>query len=217
MNMYFGPNNAARESLPLKIKDWADIVHSGKKLCMLWGHDKPRIHHKNGQFSMRFIDFIDSGPTVKSIAGKQPYADELFYWTPDHPKIVIKQAHLIKNYLLSGNVNQLPFVSQVKSDLAFITVNNKTHWLSNHGIHSIIYPTWDINTFTISKAATMVYSPRDHWFFNLENSHQAKKNWITGFDKFWKVVPDYWKNDPMRIDRSIKSCWSKDYFLEDLR
>ena len=212
-NMYLNPNCACKESLPLKIKEWADIIHSGKKLCMLWGHDKPRIHYDNGRFSMRFIDFIDSGPTVKSIAGQQPYTDELFYWTPDLPNLVIKQAHLIKNYLSTPEVNKLPFISTEKSDLAFITIKNKKYWLSNHGMHKLIYPNWNIDTFAIGKNSSIIFTPRDSWFFNLEQSHQAKKTWQVGLEKFWQVIPDYWKNNTKDLSKSIKACWSKHYYL----
>ena len=214
LNMYFSPNNASRESLPLKIKDWADIIHRGKKLCVLWGHDKPRIHHVNGRFSMRFIDFVDSGPTVKSIAGRQPYFDELFYWTPDKPEIVIKQAHLIKNYLSQIDLATMPFISEVRSDLAWREIDGKKYWLSNHGLHRLIYPTWNIDTFSNGKVASLILTPRDEWFFNIEDTNKLKRNLLFGFEKFWQIIPDYWMNDPTQKHKSIKACWSKDYYLE---
>ena len=72
LNFMFNPNAASRESLPLKIKEWADIINSGKKFCILWGHDKPRMSYQNGKFIFRFIDIIDNACTVKSIYGQQP-------------------------------------------------------------------------------------------------------------------------------------------------
>lgn len=215
LNMAFNPNAASRESLPLKIKEWRDLIDAGKKFCILWGHDKPRIAHQDNKFLFRFIDIIDNACTVKSIAGEQPYADELFYWSPAKPEIVIKQSHLIKNYLNSGDITQLPFVSTEKSDLAFKTVNGVKHWLSNHGVHSIIYPNWNINTFSLGKPASLILTPRDTWFFNIENENHIKKNWAVGLDKLWKMLPDYWKNAPDNISNGLKACWSKEYFLED--
>jgi hypothetical protein len=214
MNMCFSPNNSSKESLPLKIKDWADIIHSGKKFCVLWAHDKPRILHENGKFLFRFIDIVDNAATVKSIAGQQPYTDELFYWTPDLPEILIKQGHLIKNYLAQPNIQNLPFVSTDKSDLAYKTINGTKYWLSNHGVHTLIYPKWNINTFTNGKASSAIFTERDTWFFELSNGHDIKKNWFVGLDKLWKLVPDYWKNDKKDIHAGLKACWSKDYYLE---
>jgi len=214
LNMFFNPNSACRKDLPFKIKEWADMIHAGKRVCMLWGHDKPRIMHIDGKWSMRFIDLIDSGPTVKSIAGQQPYTDELFYWTPDMPEIIIKQSHLVKNYLMSNNPESLPFVSEKKSDLAYREINSKRHWLNNHGMHSLIYPKWDINTFSAGKSPSLIFSPRDTWFFNLSDTLTAHANWQVGIDKLWQVLPDYWKNDPTDMFKGVKACWSKDYYLQ---
>jgi len=215
MNMFFNPNAAARDQLALKVKEWADIIHQGKKFCIVWAHDKPRIQHENNRWTFRFIDLIDNGPTVKSISGQNPYTDELFYWSPDLPKIVIKQCHLIKNYLSSELVKTLPFVSQEKSDLAYRTINGVKYWLNNHGVHSLIYPSWDIHTFSNGKPNSIIFSDRDFWFYNIENENHIKKNWAVGLDKLWKVLPDYWKNTPDDINNGLKACWSKSYFLEN--
>lgn len=214
MNMFFNPNAAARDQLALKIKEWADIIHAGKRFCIVWAHDKPRIQHENGVWTFRFIDLIDNGPTVKSISGQNPYADELFYWSPDLPKIVIKQCHLIKNYLSTDQVKDLPFVSLEKSDLAYRTINGVRYWLSNHGVHRLIYPNWDIHTFSNGKPSSIIFSDRDFWFYNIENQNHLKKNWAVGLDKLWKMLPDYWKNDPNDINHGLKACWSRNYYLE---
>jgi hypothetical protein len=235
-NMMLTPNNVCRESLPLKIKEWKDIIDSGKKLCILWGKDKPRIIHNNNKFIFRFIDIIDDAATVKSIAGQQPYVDELFYWTPDLPEIVIKQAHVIKNYLSLVGIEELPFVypnqfvhpvdqdtvqltmlpfiEEKKSDLAFRIINDKKYWLTSHGVHSLIYPGWDINTLTCGKSPSTIFSNRDMWFFNIEEQNPIRQNWITGLDKLWKSLPDYWKNNINDISKGVKACWSRDYYLE---
>jgi hypothetical protein len=212
-NMMLTPNCVARDGIGMKVKEWADMVHSGKKLCLLWGHDKPRLFHDNDRYCVRFLDIIDNGPTVSSIAGQQPYSDELFYWTPDLPKLIIKQAHLIKNYLES-NFKTSPFVSQKKTDLAYKIHQGCKYWLNNHGLHNVIYPHWDINTFDPGKTPSSVVSPRDRWFFQMEETNLSKKIWKMGVDKMFKTIPDYWKNNPMDIRKGIKACWSKDYYLE---
>jgi hypothetical protein len=213
MNMFHNANGACRESLPLKIKEWADMIHQGKKLCVLWGKDKPRIVHNNGRYAFRFLDIVDDCATVKSIAGQQPYTDEFFYWTPDKPEIMIKQAHLIKNYLNQHNVQSLPFVSWEKSDLAYREVGNKKYWLSHHGVHRIIYPNWDIGTYSSGKVVSIIFSDRDTWFYN-SNNHDLVSRWQNGVNELWQTVPDYWKNDTADLSKGLKACWSKDYYLD---
>jgi hypothetical protein len=212
MNAYINPNNASRIGFGMKIKEWADMIHAGKKICILSAMDKPRVYQVNGKYIFRFIDLIDCAATVSSMAGQQPWTDELFYWTPDLPEIMIKQGHIIKRYL-SGDINHLPFVSTTKSDVAYREVNGKKYWLSTHGVHSLIYPNWNINTFTVGKSESIIFTRRDGWFFNLQQEHEIRKNWALGIDKLWKTLPDYWKNDLTSIFGGIKGCWSKDYIL----
>jgi hypothetical protein len=214
VNSCFDSNCVAREELPLNIKDWANIINQGKKLCLLWGYDKPRVFHENGRFSMKFIDIIDSGPTVKSFKGQLPYSDEPFYWTPDLPNIVIKQGHLIKNYLNNHLTNLPHFSTTDKSDLAYRTVNGRKFWLSKDAVHSIIYPGYQLGTLTAAKPTSIIMSERDTWFYNIENSNKSLQVWRMGIDKLWKTLPDYWKNDPNNMLKGVKHCWSKEYYLE---
>ena len=109
-------------------------------------------------------------------------------------------------------MESLPFVSLTKSDLAYKEINGKKYWLNNHGVHSIIYPNWDISTYSSGKIASVIFSDRDHWFFNSNNS--VVNNWRNGVNELWKLLPDYWKNDSTDLSKGIKACWSKDYFLE---
>ena len=213
-NMMMSPNNTIKSNLPLLIKDWADIIDSGKKFCMLVGMDKPRIFHENGRFSFRFLDMIDASGDVSSMAGLKPYADEMFYWTPDLSAIVVKQAHIIKQYLSQNPVAQLPYVSKEKSDLAYRTENNTRYWLSNHGVHALIYSHWDSSTFSNGKTLSPILTPRDQWFFGIESTNNVHQNWQAGLRRLWELLPEYWRNDPNDIKAGIKGCWSKDYFLE---
>lgn len=213
MNCAWTPNNVSRESWAMKIPEWADIINAGKKLCIVYGLDKPRVFHVNGKFCVRFLDTIDVAATVKSIAGQQIYNDELFYWTPDKPEITIKQAHVVKKYL-SGDVITMPLVSTVKSDIAFKEHQGSKYWLSPEGLHSLIYPYWTPGKIVCGKAPSIIFSNRDQWFFNLQEEHPIKKNWLLGLSHLWKVLPDYWKNDPADISKGVKGCWSRDYYLE---
>lgn len=209
------PNGIVKESLGLKVPEWRKIIDQGKRLCLIWGLDKPRMAHINGQFVLRFIDIVDGCPSVKSVAGQQPYSDELFYWTPDLPEMIIKQAHLVKNYLNSHNMQNLPFITTESSGIAYKEIQGQRHWISNHGLHRLIYPKWNIETFTAGKPKSPVFSPRDTWFFNLEDTSIAKNRWQSGVQKIFQSIPDYWKNDPADISRGLKHCWSKDYYIGD--
>jgi hypothetical protein len=208
-NFFFNSNVIARENIALKVPDWADLINQGKKLCVLWGQDKPRVFH-DGKFGIRFLDMIN-GPVVSAMKPGAPYADELFFWSPDSTEILSKQAHLLKNYLNANLWNSM-YVSSNSVDLAYKTHNGKKYGLSNEGVHSIIYPNWVSGTISNAKPSSTIFSPRDDWF-NSQN-HSARQNWYMGIEKLWQLLPDQWKNDPVSIASGIKGCWSKQYYLE---
>jgi len=216
MNFNLNPNGTSRQGLGLKVKEWREVIESGKKMAIVWGCDKPRIVHENNKFSFRFIDITDASASVASMAGQMPYTDELFYWSPDMAKIPIKQAHILKRYLSVDNLDNLRFVSTTRDeiDLAYKVVNGKKYWISVHGVNHLIYPDWDITTFTRGKTPSLIFSERDDWFFKMQDALTFKHNWEMGVIKLWQTIPDYWKNNPKDIKKWIKLCVSKDYFLE---
>lgn len=213
MTMSWSPNNVGRENWVMKIKEWADLIETGKKVCVLYGLDKPRIAHVDGKFCVRFLDVLDVAATADSRAGLQPYTDELFYWTPDLPEIVIKQAHIIKKYL-QGDITKLPDVSLDKSDVVYKEYQGKTYWLSFDGLHRLIYPNWVPGLVVCPKASSAMFSPRDTWFFNMQDQHPIRKVWEQGMQKLWATLPEYWKNNSSDIYKGIKLCVSSNYFIE---
>ena len=136
---------------------------------------------------------------------------EFFYWTPDCPKIVVKQAHVLKNYLKIATTTS-PWMTNAKSDLAYKIVDGKNLWISVDGVHSLIYPNWQPTPYQF-KPASSIFSQRDDWFHSLNNNEVAWKIWRNGLDKRWSLVPKYWKNDVNDMARGYKSCFSTEYDL----
>jgi hypothetical protein len=150
---------------------------------------------------------------VMSISGKLPYTDEAFYWTPDLPKIVIKQAHVIRRYL-NNHVFTSPHITKAKTNLAYKIIDGEKMWLTSHGMHELIYPTYVPKVVTAAKPPSVVFSDRDTWFYNMEKSSRALQVYKMGLEKMWQTAPDYWKNNPNNMSAGLKACWSKSYFLE---
>jgi hypothetical protein len=213
MSMSWTPNNVARESWVMRIKEWADLIHAGNKVCVVYGIDKPRMHYVNGKFCVRFLDLLDVAAPLKSRAGLEPYTDELFYWTPDLPEIVIKQAHVIKHYL-QGDISKLMYVSQEKSNMAYKEYQGKKYWISREGMSNLLYPSYRRGPVVCQKSLSPILSHRDRWFNDLQHEHPIKKVWTTGIDYLTKSLPDYWKNDPTDFSKGIKLCTSPNYFIE---
>ena len=215
LNACKSPHNISRYDIRTKVKDWSDMIVAGKKIAMIHGVEKPRVAIKDGKFVFKFIDIVDASLSPYAQTKNTPGDyDEYFYWSPDSPKIPIKQAHIIKNYLKLATPGS-PFMTKENSGLAYKEVSNGSKlWLSVNGVHSLIYPTWNIDTFSVGKVASAVFSYRDDWFLKEHDRDKTVKLFFTALDQFWKDLPDYWKNDPGDVARGSKLSFSKEYFLE---
>ena len=215
INNAINPSNVAKTNYLDMSPEWQKMTHQGKKIGFIYGIDKPRVHQcEDGTYIFRFIDFIDSAVAARQQSLNREWDNpELFYWTPDMPEIVIKQAHIIKNYLKIANKNDM-WLSPEKSDLAYKLINGQKFWLSTAGIHTLIYPNWKWVPFTF-KPISPVFGHRDTWFHNLNklNPDPGYQRYKNGLHKRFQVTPDYWKNDPNDLSKGYKLSWSKEYNL----
>lgn len=207
------PRSFAKDYFVTRVDDWRKLTDKGQRVCIMIGTDKPRVHHINGKFVFKFLDIWGYSPGVDTPQDKKAIVEELFYWSPDLPELLIKQAHLIKNYLSQPNIENFPGIKKDGTELAYIEVNGEKYGLTNNGLHSIIYPTWDLQQQLTScpKPDSSIFAG-DLWFHEKRQSLHYQ-NWLFGVEKIWKTVPDYWKNDPTNIEKGIKGCWSKNYYL----
>jgi len=196
------------------MKQWKDMIdNTSKKLVLVWGKEKPCIFYDNNlkKYYFQFYDQIDDavGCYVQKNYSKGWY-DELFYWTPDNPLIVIKQAHIIKRFLRTCHIKQ--FYQPPYSFFGYNEVLDM--YLQKRFFEKLIYPKWDTNTFSNGKHGLnsekrkTIHSPRDIEFLNGNSdnkqkylsliSYVAKKNIEKNNFKFFQI--------PLRF--------SKQYWLE---
>lgn len=159
INRHLSPNNGARALLRTHIPEWADIIASGRRLCLIWGSEKPRIDDG----ALTFMDIVDNciSPHVQR-KYQDGWYDELFYWTPDMPELLVKQAHTIKRFL--SVPQELPgFYKPGKDYYGHNIQINK--YLTAEGVKQLIYPTWNNDTFCVGKSSNNVFARRDEWFW----------------------------------------------------
>jgi hypothetical protein len=179
-NYHMSPNNVAKFFLREHIKEWADMIAAGKKLALVWGCEKP-IFHVNNQWAFSFADRLDN--CVGPYTNKPGWYDEAFYWTPDKPEIVIKQAHVVRNFC--NTVHEPWFYQNGHSECGYNKTLNK--YLTYAGLKHVIYPTWQHSTFCNGKATSMIYSQRDNFFFN-GNVHVERYHQIV--DSYYNQIGD---------------------------
>ena len=211
MNGYLGPNNVSRRDIKLKVPEWAKMIESGKRVVFIHGIDKPRLFQVKDHYYYRFADLVDTAVSPSMQMMNRPWEfDELFYWCPDVPKIVIKQAHILKKFA-KGLTESSTDITTEKNPTE-ILVNGKKYSIGLNAIHSLIYPGWYPVPYQ-NKAPSLLFTPRDNWFYNLPDSDPAKYSWKTGLYEIWRRFPDKWKKDPQDITKGFIPIFSKAYDL----
>ena len=163
INRNFSPNNPAKTIIRNKIRDYQDIIASGKRLCFVWGIEKPVVSHDGARYYASFNDSVDNvvNPFVQNNFYNGWY-DELFYWTPDLPLLPIKMAHELKNFM--NNNLDTQFYQDSFAPHAYNAVLKK--YLTFDATKTILYPFWDPDTFCNGKTRSMIFSKRDLWLWD---------------------------------------------------
>jgi len=169
----FAPDAIPRQYLHEAFRHSDRFEGKGKKVAFIFGVDKPRLFRDEQNVYFAFIDTMITTAVGNNsdIHGRYWENDEYFYWSPNLPQLVIKQAHLIYKFLKAQN-----------------RINELTH-ASNRGsfhaadyyqmIHPLIYPSWNTNTWQIKKSTSSVTDEFGKWFFDLAPA-ESKQQWKNG-------------------------------------
>ena len=131
---------------------------------------------------------------------KNWFGEELFYWTPDMPKLVIKQAHIMMQHF-KNYPNKRYLVD--RADLGSWKWSTQYFDLAR----LLIYPYWDASTFQTIKPSRQTIIEVENWFIN--GNYDSKKYWLAGVQEAQKIIDPYWltqDNDPRFV-----GSWSKWY------
>lgn len=149
---------------------------SGKSIAQILGIDKPLVYFDGADYYAYFMDTstyhyvspVDFNDTELS---KGTYSTEFFYWTPDMPEIVVKQAQNIKI-----NCEQNPWAKYMASEIL-----NKHISEYRPVIHPVIYPNDVTVEFQTIKPSSKIIRPMDRWFWETA-SETVKGNYISAID-----------------------------------
>ena len=150
-------------------------LDQGRRTAVVFGVDKPRICIKDHKYQAYFLDVV-----INSFHGPFNNAEytnlstEFFYWTPDLPETVIKQAHLIRRWF------------EANPALKFVLEWPNSGWNCRQAYEiitrSIVYPEWDQRRFQCAKTTTSVFVEWDDWFFTSQQGTSAYHSWHRGLE-----------------------------------
>jgi hypothetical protein len=210
INFHFSPNNPAKHLFRDKIQDYKDLIAAGKKVCFVWGKEKPflRLDPTTDRHYVTFCDNVDNcvGPYVQRNYYKGWY-DEFFYWTPDFPLIPVKQAHVILNFIKLADDPKF-FIKEDRWQAN--GMSRKYGHLLDEVVKVLIYPKWSNDIFCNGKTRSFTYSARDKWFFE-SNVEQLPRFMDITNTYFNRIDP----SDQKRINiYPVSSPHSPTYWIE---
>jgi hypothetical protein len=203
--------NASRARLIDTVADWKTLADQGKKIAFISGTDKPRLVQKqDGSWAFRFLDMFDNSMTPAQQLNPAPmFAQEFFFWSPDNPLIVLKQAHVLKKFLRHAQPTDSALTKKT-TGLANVKLHNREYWLKPHSLHNLIYPNWSPIPYQI-KNVSPLFSQREEWFRRLGNTTPELRNYQRAILTKWQKTPDCWKNNPSKMTKGFKQTWSREY------
>ena len=204
----FAPDAVPRQYLHEVFRHNDRYEGRGKKVAFIFGVDKPRLFRDDHQVYFAFIDtMLTTGVgNTSDIHNRYWENDEYFYWSPNLPQLVVKQAHLIYNYL--KRINQLNTLTHLGTKASFHVSDYYQM------IHPIIYPSWNTQTWQIKKPTSSVRDEVGKWFFDLAPAETQKK-WTEGIQEMERQVGQRWFNNQTVHDGLIGS-YSKFYAVGPL-
>jgi hypothetical protein len=169
---WFQPGHGIKHS-PINTSEHRAIADSGKSICVLYGIDKPKLALIDGGWHMYFVDIHANHPhpVVNEYTN---ITSELFFWTPDMPELMSKQAHLIKRWF------DMPQNQHLKHIIHHVT--NSVSWRTTYEnlIKTVIYPDYDPKTWQTVKATNSFYNEMDHWFHVNFADSELYSAWASG-------------------------------------
>jgi hypothetical protein len=149
------------------------LADTGKKLCILYGIDKPKLCIRDGKWYAYFVDF-QANYANPDMGDYTNITNEYFFWSPDLPEIVIKQVHSIKNWFDRSDNRHLQHLATWPNH----SMSQRTAY--EHIIKPLIYPDYDPTTFQVGKPGSNFYSEMDQWFYKNFANHQLYQIWQAG-------------------------------------
>lgn len=179
-NEYLHPQFITRYSLTRE-KQQKITLDRGLKTVVVYGIDKPKLTIKDDRYCVFFVDNIPN--SFRGGFNDTAYTNldtVFFYWTPDLPQIVIKQAHMVKKWF-DSNPALKPIIHWPNHDY---NKRNAYELITR----SIVYPDWDLNRFQCNKVTSNIYSEWDSWFFKQYHNSRIMQTWLSGLDHIQKNI-----------------------------
>ena len=200
INCYASPTGVQRSKFYKNVKEWRDLVISGKKIAFIWGCDKPRMRVTANGCYFYFVDILEGAINLREQhLGYDGPVDELFYWSPtaESANILIKQSHTIKNLLSNPHCRKIykNFKYKDTEETPVIVTHKEGNYLfGGNPLKYLIYPNWDhVDEMSLKNRRGHFLPESDEWFVSQSNERTVQI-YLHGIEHFAKTVQPAWLN-----------------------
>jgi hypothetical protein len=204
---YFQPGHAFKHTVDA-VDSHKETLDQGKSVCMLWGVDKPKVCIKDKKWYLYFMD-VQANNANPEVGMWDNITNEYFYWTPDLPELLCKQAHTIRKWF------DLPTNTYLQHLARWPNYSFAQRTTFEHIIKPLLYPDYDPATFQTSKPTNSFYNEMDHWFYtNFKDTH-AWNVWQAGLKHLVDNIDPKYFNNELGRPVGFVSFISPFYYLGD--
>lgn len=204
---YFQPGHPFKHTVDA-VDDHKRTLDQGHRVCVLWGVDKPKVCIKDSKWYLYFMD-IQANAANPDVAGYTNVTNEYFFWSPDLPELLCKQAHIIKNWFDLESNKYLQHLVRWPN----YSFTHRTTF--EHIIKPLIYPDYDPTTFQTAKPTNSFYNEMDYWFYkNFQGTH-AHQVWQSGLEFLTSSIDPKYFNNEMGRPVGLVGFISPFYYLGD--
>lgn len=199
------PSGIARQVAQLKEDHILDLCTKQKNTVQILGVDKPLVFCNGKDYYAYFSDLNAMHSPPVDFTGQDIfnnfYHTEFFYWTPDLPEIVIKQAQLIKAYCETNEQAKDMMMKSMEKHLQYYRPL----------LHKIIYSNEIEIDWDPEKPSSKVFRPMDEWFWKTSTNKQ-QQNYLSVIDYLKNETDPKWTIDN-NIENGLSAHHSKFYKL----
>ena len=188
----------ARYSLD-KFKYLRDMAEAGKKIGIVYGTDKPILYRaEHGNLYTILNDAAIMGPTQSFTDNYANVEIELFYYSPDLPELMVKQAHEVCKFVYNPQNSYARSVLWDKSKSDEFNDSNRRRTEYQRVIVPCIYPTIDHAKGLVwqsDKAGSGLKGGLeiDQWVYTLHGSHSMIQALESELNLFLQTLDEKYK------------------------
>jgi len=204
---FFHPGLIKRYS-NLGLRSMLDLYDKGKTVGIIFGIDKPRLYfdHTSDKYFSYFLDIV-ANTAISENGQYSNIATEFFYWTPDLPEMVVKQAHMLKKWY-TANPQYRSLIELYKP-----IVGDSLAFVERSIVAPIVYPSTP-NVFQCDKPFNSIFSEHDAWFFEHHIDSKPGQVWRSGVNELLNNFSKHIRFNPNGSPAGVKLFWSKLYSLQ---